>query len=402
MTSSAPAGSPRVRVAVATGGRFHSFDLARELDRLGALACIHTGYPRFKLRDTGIDPRRVRTFPWLTTPYMALVRWPQLPRWVERELAWLATCALDRRFARLIASGSVACNVVSALSGGGLAIGRAAKARGIAYVCDRGSSHIEVQDRLLREEYGSLGMHWPGVDPRVIDRERAEYDLADAITLPSGFAVDSFLGQGVARTKLHLVPYGANLERFHRICARDQEFRVLFVGSLSVRKGIHHLLQGFARARLSNARLVLVGGISVEGNELLRRFPVERLELTGHLGWDGVAREMSRASVLVLPSIEDGFGLVLCQALACECPIIATTNTGGPDLVQGEDVGYVVPIRNADAIADRLTRLHDSPDLLAAKSAAALHRVRGMGGWEAYGRRSLDLFQRLAAGRGTQ
>lgn len=388
-----------MRVAVATGGRFHSFDLARQLERAGALACIHTGYPRFKLRDTGVDPALIDSFPWLTTLYMALIRWPRLPRSIERELAWAANGALDRRFARRIASGAVACDVVSALSGGGLAIGRAAHARGIAYVCDRGSSHIAVQDRLLREEYGLLGMAWPGVDPRVIDKERAEYAEADAITVPSGFAVESFAGEGVSRDKLHCVPYGVNLERFKPSAPRAGEFRVLYVGSLSVRKGIHYLLQGFARAALPGARLVLVGGGSAEGDELLRRYPVGNLELTGHLPPEKVAEQMSRASVFVLPSVEDGFGIVLCQALACGCPILATTNTGGPDLVSNEDVGFVVPIRDADAIAEKLTRLHRDPVLLAAQSAAAIARVRRIGGLEEYGRLSLALFQRLARER---
>jgi glycosyltransferase involved in cell wall biosynthesis len=388
-----------LRVAVATGGRFHSFDLARQLQRAGALACIHTGYPRFKLRDTGVRPESIDSFPWLTTLYMALIRWSHLPRWVERELAWAANGALDRRFARRIVEGTIACDVVSALSGGGLAIGRAAHARGIAYVCDRGSSHIAVQDRLLREEYGMLGMEWPGVDPRVIEKERAEYAEADAITVPSGFAVDSFVAEGVARDKLHCIPYGVNLDRFKPTAPRDSEFRVLYVGSLSVRKGIHYLLRAFTRAALPRARLVLVGGGSAEGEELLRRYPVSNLELTGHLSPERVAEQMSRASVLVLPSVEDGFGIVLCQALACGCPILATAHTGGPDLVSGDDVGFVVPIRDAEALADRLTRLYRDRSLLAAQSAAALDRVRRIGGLDEYGRLSLDLFCGLARRR---
>lgn len=387
---------PRLQVAVATTGRFHSFDLASELDRAGALACIHTGYPRFKLRDTGLDRGKIDSFPWLTTLYMAMLRWPALPLRIEREMAWAANGALDRNLARKIARDRVACDVISVISGRGLITGRAAQARGIAYVCDRGSSHILVQDRLLREEYGSLGMPWPGIDPRVIDKELAEYATADAITLPSKFAVNSFIGQGVPRDRLHRIPYGANLSRFSRTQPADSEFRVLFVGALSVRKGIHYLLQAFARARLPHARLVFVGGASAESEELFRRFPVSNVERTGHLPPEQVADQMSRASVLVLPSVEDGFGLVLCQALACGCPILATTNTGALDLVTGDDVGFVVPIRDPDAIADRLTRLHDDPAQRTAKSEAAVKRMRSIGGWGEYGRLSLELFQALA------
>ena len=372
---------PPFRAVVSTIGRFHSFDLARQLQRFDCLACIFSGYPRFKLRTTGVEPGRIRTFPWLQTPYMVLMRSAWFRDHLSREWEHQAHLWHDCH----VAANLPPCDLVSVLSGSGLRTGRAAIARGAIYVCDRGSSHILAQDRIVREEHARLDLPWAGVDTRVIEAELAEYTLADAITVPSTFARDSFLAEGVAAEKLILAPYGVDLADFRRVRPRDPEFRVLFVGQLSVRKGLHVLLEAMAMARLPQARLVLVGGAQEHAETLLRRFPVAGLERTGILSRAGVAAEMSRASVLVLPSVEEGLALVQAQALACGCPVIGTANTGAFDLFQDGVEGFIIPIRDPTALADRLGRLYHDPALLERMSAAAEARVAAFGGWDSYG-----------------
>jgi len=94
---------------------------------------------------------------------------------------------------------------------------------------------------------------------------------------------------------------------------------------------------------------------------------------------------MSSSHVLVLPSIEDGFGLVIGQALASGCPVIASENTGGPDMINDGTEGFIVPIRNPEVLADRLQCLADSPSLQASMREAGLARVSILGGWDSYG-----------------
>jgi starch synthase len=103
---------------------------------------------------------------------------------------------------------------------------------------------------------------------------------------------------------------------------------------------------------------------------------------------------------MVLPSLEEGMAMVQAQALACGCPVIASTNTGGADLFTDGREGYVVPIRDPTAIAERLTRLHDDPALLEEMSAAAVACVSGIGGWDQYGANSAAVFTALARARG--
>ncbi|WP_413203928.1 glycosyltransferase family 4 protein [Rhodospirillum sp. A1_3_36] len=380
-----------MRVVVSTIGRFHSFDLARQLLKHGVLEAIFTGYPRFKLKECQIPAGRLKTFPWIRAPYMALVERAWFQQTLERPMARYAARTLDAYVARVLPD----CDVVSILSGAGGRSGLVAQARGARYVCDRGSSHIRFQDRILREEFDRVGLVWRGVDPDAIVRELSEYAIADGITVPSTFVRNSFLAEGVSADRLIQVPYGVDLSQFYRRVPRDREFRVLFVGGLSVRKGLHDLQEAFHRADLPGARLVLTGGAMLETATLLARRPLTALERTGHLSLEGVAREMSRASVMVLPSLEEGMATVMAQAMACGCPVIATENTGAADLFTDGVEGFITPIRDPDAIADRLTRLHADPELLDRMSKAAEERTRTLGGWDDYGRRIVAAFEAL-------
>ncbi len=77
--------------------------------------------------------------------------------------------------------------------------------------------------------------------------------------------------------------------------------------------------------------------------------------------------------------------MVIGEAMACGCPVIASTNTGASELIKEGVEGYIVPIRSPDVIADRLQQLADQPELREDMGQAALNRVQNLGGWDAYG-----------------
>ncbi len=380
----------RAKVVLTTHGRFHSFDLAEQLQGAGMLGAIYTPYPKFKLRNTRVDPALIRAFPFVSALHR-LVEGRPAPRVVKQRLQLYAGMAIDA-YAKLTRP---PCDIVMALSGAGLASGRDIRRRGGRYICDRGSTHLRYQMRLLAEEYDRAGVRFEPVHPRLIEREEAEYAEADAITVPSHFAARSFVESGVDPTKLHVIPYGVDLEYFQPTVPRDADFRVLFVGQLGVRKGIGYLLKAFRRAKLPGARLVFVGSPSRETRTLLGNDPLDDVEFTGPLSRERVAEQMSRASVMVLPSIEEGLAMVQAQALACGCPVIATTNSGAEDVFDHGKEGFIVPIRDPDAMAETLTLLYRDRDLLHAMSQAGRRRVEQIGGWDRYGAQIIALFDSL-------
>lgn len=368
-------------------GRFHHFHLARQLEKHHLLKAIYTGYPRFKLKDeTGIAEEKIHTFPWLHTPYMAIgmVGLNRLS-WLDRDLAWYGQDTLDHYVASRLREPTT----LIALSGSGLHAGRQAQDLGGKHICDRGSSHICVQDQLLADEYQRYGHKWPGIDPRLIDKEQAEYQQADRISIPSQFCFDSFLQHGISAEKLIKIPYGARLERFKRVqsdASDDDAFIVLFVGEAGARKGFIDLLHAFQLFQHPRKRLVLIGSISHIAKDLLNAAAFSSfIEVLGAVPNAQLKKHYSRATVFVLPSIEEGFAMVIGEAMACGCPVIASTNTGAAEIITDGIDGFIVSIRSPHSIADRLQLLADDPELRRRMGRSAESRVKQLGGWDAYG-----------------
>jgi glycosyltransferase involved in cell wall biosynthesis len=292
--------------------------------------------------------------------------------------------------------------VYSGLSSSAGDAGRIVKARGSHYICDRGSSHIRTQDEILAHEHEIWGIPRVPTDRRIIEREEREYAQADILTVPSSFSYRSFIEMGLPAAKLRLVPYGVNLRRFQKVADPDPSaFDVLFVGGVNIRKGVPYLLQAFARLIHRNKRLTIVGHCDPP----MKRWLCERgllknqdaVTFTGALPQPELKKVMSRSHVLVLPSVEEGLALVQAEALACGCPVIGTYNSGAEDLFTDGEEGFVIPIRDVDALVARMQALADDSQLQQRMSAAALARVTHLGGWSTYGERVAGLMEELVA-----
>ncbi len=385
-----------MKVALSVPGKFHSFDLARELYARGVLAGIYSSYPRFKLRKEALPQELIHTFPFIHMPYMAFSKRERLPQ----ALLWAWERLDATTFAAYVARNLPTCDIYMGLSGSSLPAGKRAQARGARYVCDRGSSHIRAQAELERSEHELWGLRGNRVDPRVVDAEEAEYAAADRITVPSEFAYRTFVDQGVAPQKLRKLPYGVNLSRFEPVGTPPAgRFDVLFVGAMSVRKGIPYLTQAFQKLDHPAKSLTFVGGVNHEMFDLLQRRKLwpKNARAIGHMPQTELKTLMSRSHVMVLPSVEDGFGVVLAQAMACGCPVIGTENTGAPDIVTDGEDGYIVPIRNVDALAERMQYMADHPEERAAMGRKAVAKVQEIGGWRAYGERAMEIFNDVIA-----
>ncbi|MDB5816503.1 MAG: uncharacterized protein JWQ11_143 [Rhizobacter sp.] len=385
-----------MKVALSTLGRFHSFDLARQLQARSMLAGIWSGYPRFKLKGENLPQALVHTFPYVHAPYMAN-RWRHL---MGTRLIWdwelLDRVSLDRHVAKNLPE----CDVFVGLSGGGLATGRAAQRRGTRYVCDRGSTHIANQAQVMADEHAAWGVPFEGVDPRIIAREEEEYAQADLITVPSSAARQSFVDRGFAASKVALLPYGVDLQRFHPDGVPPVDsFDLLFVGGVNLRKGIPYLLQAFQT--LSHPRKSLtIAGIAEEPvlQEMRRRgLLTPDIHIVGHVPQTELKSLMSRSHLLVLPSVEEGLALVMAQSMACGLPVLATVPTGASNLFDDGREGFIVKERDARALADRMQQLADDPSLAARLRVASLACVSSIGGWSTYGDNAAAVYRSLVA-----
>lgn len=391
-----------MKVSIVVGGRWHAFDLARELQAAGVLHRLITTYPKFKTRQWAIADDKVVSLPLklLLEKTVYLLGGEPMTTRCQAILHHLFSAAAARYL-----EGSTVIHGWSSFSEPSLLW---AKKQGIPFVLERSSAHITVQCQLLREEYNRLGLHWHETHPRIVEQELREYDLADRIAVPSLFVKRGFLAQGFLENRLIHNPFGTNLDNFSPGSRSDSIFRVIYAGSLSVRKGIGYLVQGFQQANIAHSELLLVGGPTKETSHLLGEADI-RVKCLGHVPQTELMNYYQNSSVFVMPSIEEGLAMVQTQALACGLPLICTTNTGGEDLLKMSKVdpiqrekhiqefpaGYLIPVRNSAALANCLTLLAQDQHLQNLKKKAALALRSSSLNWQTYAERALASYRLL-------
>jgi len=366
----------RIRVAIATAGRFHMLDLARELNALGYAVDFYSYVPKSRAVRFGLPSACHRSLVLFALPALAVERFaPAVPRSVRE---WLLYKSLNLAIMTRLRP----CDLFIGMSGIYLEAARFAKRRfGAAVWLERGSRHILSQDEILADIPGATRP-----TPLAISRELAGYALANRIVIPSLHVKESFRRDPAVDAKLFMNPYGVDLEMFSTASRHtaDKEFTLLFVGSWTLRKGCDLLAS--AVARTPGVRLVHVGSI---GSDLVfptdnPRFvhidPVQQTEL---------ARFYAGANAFVIASREEGLAVVLAQALAGGLPVICTDRTGGADLGHTPALTQyitVIPHDDLSALVAAVVGLRDRhkagqrPKPLADSDREALS-------WAAYGRR---------------
>ncbi len=361
------------------------------MDRLGHLKQLYTAYPSWKV--DGLPKEKVSTFPWLMAPAMLANRFG-----LNRVRDGLNVPTIET-FDRWMAERLEPCDVFHCLSSFGSQSHRAARTKhGALTVCDRGSTHIEFQDEILRDEFARFGATFAGIDSRLVERELEEYALCDLIFVPSSFVMRTFLDKDVPREKLRLNPYGVDLRMFHREPKSDRTFRVLFVGMVSLRKGLPYLFEAIEGLGHFDIELCVVGALEAEMRPIMAKYE-GTFRYIGAVARGELYKHYSQASVLVLPSIEEGLALVQAQAMACGVPVIATENTGAADLFTDGVEGFIVPIRDARAIQEKILTLYENPAMRDQMGESALARVGKIGGWNDYGERAAEYYRAALAMR---
>lgn len=230
-----------------------------------------------------------------------------------------------------------------------------AKRRGMITVLERANAHPLTTVRLLEAEYKRRGAVQPVYHPQILNKQLQELEVADYIGVTSEWTRQSLLENGIAEHRILLTPLGVDAARFvPTIAPPDDIFCVLYVGQLRLRKGVQYLLEAWDRLRLKQAELLLVGDVVPEFEPILRQYLPRNstIKLLGHA--DDAVRLYQQASVCVLPTLEDGFGLVVLEAMACGVPVIVTNQTGAKDCVRSDIDGFILPSADAGRIAETL------------------------------------------------
>jgi len=388
-----------ISVSISVGGRFHAFDLAREMQKRGHLKRLITSYPRFKAREWGLPNDKVESIlsHELICRGMGLIA---IPASIRRELQFRMHNRFDRLAAKRIPPGT---EVFTGWSGMSLNCLLRAKSLGAKTVLERGSAHIRTQNRLLAEGYRRAGYPWAGIHEGGMAREVEEYRLADLIAVPSQFARQTFLDEGVPADKIVVNPYGCDLSVFRPGRKEDKVFRVIHCGQISLQKGAHLLVQAFLELDLPNSELWMIGAPTAEMKDFLGKVHDSRIFIKGPFPQVSLPAYYAQGSVFCLATLQDGFAMVILQALSCGLPVIATRNSGAPDVVEDGKSGFLVDAGNVEALKAKLQLLceNERVRLEMARYARDLRETTGKFrlSWDRYGEAMADAYLTLLQGR---
>ena len=215
------------------------------------------------------------------------------------------------------------------------------------------TSHIETVRRQHQRAFTAYPIERSWLNEFQIRRATAEYALADTIVVAGEYVRESFLKAGFPAERLEVFSR-TPAPRFQPT-PRDStpSFSVVYVGSLSVPKGVPLLIDAFGQLRAPDARLTLVGGW---GSRQMRRYTLNACQKDPRIvvAPGDPLGHMASADLCIHPSYDDGWAYSAAEALACGVPTIVTDNTGAKELITAPTTGRVIPTGDIDALVDTL------------------------------------------------
>ncbi|MEM3658496.1 MAG: glycosyltransferase family 4 protein [Candidatus Hadarchaeum sp.] len=206
----------------------------------------------------------------------------------------------------------------------------------------------------------------------------AEAQMADGIIVASSFCARTLLEQGIPEERIRVVPYGVNADDFPekpQHVTPNKSLRVVFLGSIVQRKGIAYLLQAMELLRGKPIKLVLCGRTAPD-MALLKQYYAYNVEIKLGLPHKKVLHELHSADLFVFPSLLEGFAHSILEAMSCGLPVITTPHTCGPDIIVDGVHGFIVPIRDPLALADRIVWCLENRERLVEMGHQAAIRAR--------------------------
>jgi len=237
------------------------------------------------------------------------------------------------------------------------------------------NSHASNLFNILEKEDKnfSKGIKTHFVHKNMVKRALEEYEYSDYIFVLSKYAYDSFIENGVKKNKLRVLWPGIDLCRFYPgSIKKDKIFRICYSGMLTLRKGFQYLLKAVEELNLPDLELLLDGGSGDSVCHDIVEYYKKRIKVEQWKG--GHVEAYWRSDVLIHPSLEDGWGLVVSEAIACGLPVVVTEHTGAKDAVEEGINGFIIPPADVEAIKKKITLLYNNRELRREMSQAAVKK----------------------------
>ncbi len=411
----------RGKVTVSNGiGRFHVYRAAQAAEQVDLLKYFITSFcvtaewqsrvfehkwTRTILGENQVKKASLRKYAGISSNSIRTLPLPELylrSRGIVGHFDKDVSARVLRMFGKLSARFADDCQIFHVRSGFGNTALEQARKNGAICVVD----HSAAAPSFLRRVDEELYEHWGNLSSEVSDFDLAKWSLvaqdvqsADYLVVNSDFVKQTFeTYQNITSDRIFVVPMGVDTAIFRprkRLRNESTPFTILYVGTISFRKGIHYLLEAFKRLRLRDARLVLVGTLG-DAHQLLGEYEGS-FEYVPHLPHPELVALYQSASVFVFPSLAEGSALVTYEAMASGLPVITTFEAGS--VVRDGFDGLIVPARDVDALVEQISFIYEHGDVACEMGKNGQQNVVENYTWRHYAGNIVRIYQALLEAR---
>ena len=230
--------------------------------------------------------------------------------------------------------------------------------------------HPYTQEKLLTKEFNKIGIIKKPIKEERIKRQVLETEIVDWIWCISKLVKDSYLSNGVNEGKLIDLSLGVNYDKYSAVSKKKyqskKEFIILFVGNVNPEKGVHVLLEAVNKSKLENIKIIFNGGLPDYFESIFNNHVqiLKHRNISINVNPGEPLQNYGAASIFVLPSVHESFGLVVLEAMAAGLPVIVSDMVGAKDCVKEGVNGYVFSSGNSNELSMIIKKLYNDKDLV--------------------------------------
>jgi len=304
----------------------------------------------------------------------------------------------DRIVARRVEKLAGQIDIIHTWSLGALETLKTAARLGIPTVLERPNAHTGFAMEIVERECDRLGVKLPhghehAYDAVKLRKEEEEYRLATRLLCPSDFVVKTFVDKGFEREQLIRHIYGYD-EKIYLPATKQRDpnhgLIMLFVGVCAVRKGVHYALEAWLKSPACKDGTFLIAGefLPAYRDKLAAMLAHPSVKVLGHR--NDVPELMRKSDILILPSIEEGFGLVIAEAMGSGC--VPMASEACTEICENMKTGLMHKVGDVETLTQQITMLNDDRSLLEKLREGALNAAPNVT-WTAAGRVLLDAYR---------
>jgi glycosyltransferase involved in cell wall biosynthesis len=279
-------------------------------------------------------------------------------------------------FDRRVSMQDLECDIFHGFEGAVLHSMRTAKKGGAITILDYPMFHYETVRNVLKAEYDFFKIPYPPYllkNDININRKIEEVSVSDYLMVLTDVMANDFIRNGKSPEKVKVVPCGFDTNYFQKGKKLDKVFRILLIGNIGFRKGIYYLLEAFKQIKRRDMELVLISPVEDDFKPILSQYG-DLFKYIPSVPHAQLSYYYQNASVFILPALLEPFGMVVAEAMACGTPVIVSENCGMRP--RDNQDGFVVPIRDIEALKQKILFLYENEDLRHSMGESAAEYVK--------------------------